>query len=345
MRQVLAGFSLRAALLSVALSGCATQLPQDPLPSWRDGSNKTEILAFVAAVTDPASPRFVAVPERVAVFDNDGTLLPEKPFALQEAFVHDRVRNQASAHPEWAGQEPFSFVLSGNDARLQELGIRSLGPLAQAVQAGVPQAELDAAARAFILARQHPRLQRPWIALLYQPMRELISLLESRGFAVWIVSGGSTEFVRTIATSIIGLPPHQVIGSTGRYRLEERAGVLELVRLTGAGSLNVGPFKAVHISLATGHRPLLAVGNSDGDLEMLRYAEAAPGRSLVLLLDHDDAIREFAYREGAERVLAVAAERNWRVISFVRDFETVFSSSAATQAEVPPAASDSMAGH
>ncbi len=333
------------ALLVAVLAGCAAPLPQDPLPSWRAGANKAEILAFVAAVTDPGSARFVPVPERVAVFDNDGTLLPEKPFALQEAFVHDRVRSQAGAHPEWANQEPFNLVLAGDEARLQALGIRSLGPLAQAVQTGIPQADLDAAARAFILAGRHPRLNKPWTGLLYQPMRELIRLLESRDFAVWIVSGGSTEFVRIIATDIASLPSHQVIGSTGRYRLEERAGVLELVRVAGTGALNVGPFKAVHISLATGRRPIIAVGNSDGDLEMLRFAESANGTSLVLVVDHDDAAREFAYREGADRVLATAAARNWRVVSIARDFATVFAPLTNASGAIMPTASDSMVVH
>ena len=333
------------ALLVAVLSGCAAQLPQDPLPSWRAGANKAGIVAFVAAVTDPASPRFIPVSGRVAVFDNDGTLLPEKPFALQQAFVHDRVRNQAGAHPEWATEEPFNLVLAGDEVRLQALGIRSLGPLAQAVQSGVPQADLDAAAREFMLADRHPRLNQPWTELLYQPMRELIRFLESRDFAVWIVSGGSTEFVRIIATDIAGLPSHQVIGSTGRYRLDERAGVLELVRVTGTETLNVGPFKPVHISLATGQRPVIAVGNSDGDLEMLRYAESASGTSLVLVLDHDDAVREFAYREGANRVLAAAAARNWRVVSFARDFATVFAPPTDASASVLPGASGSMVVH
>lgn len=315
---------LWAAALLVLLSGCATLPLADPLPSWRAGDNKTAILDFVAAVTDPASPDFVPAPERLAVFDNDGTLLPEKPFALQEEFIHARVRGQAAAHPEWQTQEPFSFVLAGDVARLQTLGIRSLGPLAQAVQAGVPQAELDAAARDFVRSARHPVLGRPWADLVYQPMRELVRLLEVNGFAVWVVSGGSTEFVRAIAISFLDLPPERVIGSTGRYRLEEHAGVTEVIRAPGSTSLNVGPFKAVNLRLATGRRPLIAVGNSDGDLQLLRFAAAADRRALVLLLEHDDAVREFAYREGAQRVLDSAAGRNWRVVSMARDFADVF---------------------
>ncbi len=312
-------------LATLLLAGCAAQSrgESDALPGWRDGEAKTRVLDWLDSVTRPDSPAWQAPADRIAVFDHDGTLIVEQPL-VQMAFIFDRVRQLAPANPDWSATQPFATVLSGDQAALAELGFRERAPLMDAAQAGLSMDEFRNAVDAFLAGAEHPRYQRPYAELAYQPMRELIALLQAHEFRVFIVSGGGVHFIRALAESAYGIPAEHVIGSRTKTTLLAVEGRLEVVRKSGFNGLNVGRFKALNIQDLIGRRPLLAVGNSDGDLEMLKFADSGDN-SLVILLQHDDAQREFVYADDSQRVRPVAAERGWLQLSMRDDFRRVFS--------------------
>ncbi len=318
---------LASVLAAVALAGCgslpATVAEPDPLPSWSAGPARARLLAFVAAATDPDSAGWIEAHRRLAVFDHDGTLIVERPRLAQAEFVYARIRELAPAHPEWRERLPWRAVLQNDHAWLDAQGFRAMGRLMNSAQAGLSQAAFAQRAARFWREAADPHYGRRWADLGYQPMRELLALLESRGFAVYIVSAGGTEFIRAIATEAWGLSPEGVIGSQGKTRLREQGGRLVVWRERGLQSLNVGPRKVLNIRALAGRRPVLAVGNSDSDLEMLRYAAERPG-GLAVVLEHDDVLREFAYTEGSEELRSIAAERGWLQVSMARDFRRIF---------------------
>lgn len=314
-------------VFALALSGTACTGPdssadRDPLPSWTDGAARTAILEFVARVTDPDSPGFVLPPDRVAVFDNDGTLIIERPLVQME-FVFDRVRALAADHPEWAENSAFQAVLTNDQQALGAMSFRGRGALVNAAQGNVSQPDLRAAMSQFLATARHPRFDRPYPELVYQPMLELLGYLAARDFRVYVVSSGGIEFIRQFAEDVYGIPRERVIGSVMKYDLREVDGRLEVWRKPGFQGLNAGRFKALNIDRHIGRRPILAVGNSDGDLEMLGYTDSADG-SLAILLHHDDAAREYVYDTDAERALAAAQERGWLVVSMAKDFDRLF---------------------
>lgn len=308
-------------LLLVTLAQVA--VAAEPLSAWQPGAVRSTLLNFIAQVTEPDSDAYRPPAERIAVFDHDGTLIIEQPLLVQMAFVHERVRDLAPAHPEWVELAPFDAVLAGNNAMLAQMGFRGTAALVNAAQAGISQAEFRAAVSRFLGQARHPRFEVVYPQLVYQPMLELIALLTASDFRVYIVSSGGIEFIRGLSESVYGVPRERVVASVMKYELREEDEALAVWRKSGFQSLNAGPFKVLNIDRHIGRRPVLAVGNSDGDLEMLSYTQAGPD-TLAVLLRHDDAQREYAYADDSVRVLPVAAARNWLVVSMKKDFRQVF---------------------
>lgn len=289
----------------------------DPLTSWRDTAAKQSILEFVAAVTDSASPDFVPESDRHAVFDNDGTLWTEQPLYAQLAFAIDRAAELG--HPTTL-------------AELQAGGLSALLALVVLTHSDVTTEKFDQLCRCWLAAAKHPRFDRPYTELVYQPMLELLTLLSENGFTNWIMSGGGTDFMRAWAPGVYGMAPYQVIGSVGGtdFRIGDKGA--ELVKNATLQTLDDGPAKPSSIHLHIGRRPLIAGGNTDGDLPMLQWSAGRPGRTLQLVLRHTDAEREYEYDHDpilgsrTEAILAAAAENKWSVIDMASDWSTVHAS-------------------
>jgi len=301
---------------------------RDPLPSWNEGDAKHAILAFVDAVTDEAGPDHVPPAERLAVFDNDGTLWPEQPLYIQLAFALDRVRQLAGDHPEWKTTQPFQAVLEGDLATLGAAGLAGIQQIVGATHAGMTSVEFDKISRDWFAGAEHPRFHRPYTALAYRPMIEVLEHLRANGFKTYAVSGGGIEFMRAISDRMYGIPPDQVIGSSGKVRYELRGGTPVLVRLPEIDFIDDKDGKPVAIQKFIGQRPIAAFGNSDGDQQMLQWTAAGPGRSLAVLVDHTDADREFDYRVSPMGTLKLALdeanERGWTVVSMKDDWKEIF---------------------
>ncbi|WP_058554529.1 HAD family phosphatase [Thiohalocapsa sp. ML1] len=315
-------------LLLVALSAAA-----DPLPSWRDGPTKAALTGFVAAVTDAGSPDFVPAPERIAVFDNDGTLWVEQPMYTQLAFVLNRIAELADAHPEWREQQPFKAALEGDTATLGDAGMAGLMQLLMATHAGMSSDAFARIASDWITAARHPRFERPYTELVYQPMLELLDFLRANGFKTFIVSGGGVDFMRPWTETVYGIPPEQVVGSQIALEYAVRDGVPTLVREPEVAFIDDKAGKPVGIWRHIGRRPLLAFGNSDGDYQMLEWTTAGDGLRLGVLLHHDDAEREYAYDRDShmgrlDRGLDDAAGKGWLLVSMQQDWQQVFSEPA-----------------
>lgn len=324
-RTVWPGVALLSAALAIAACGRQpAPVQEDPLPSWRDGEVKTAIVGFVSRVTDRSSPEYVAPAERVAAFDNDGTLIVERPALVQLEFVHDRIRALASEHPEWETTEPFRSVLANDRESLAAMSFRERGEIVAQAQANLFTADFVAAVRRFLATGAHPRFDVRYAELAYQPMLELIDYLRANDFRVFIVSGGGIEFIRQFSESVYGVPREYVIGSSAKTELRQHDGKLATYRKPGWQSLNVGRYKALNLQLHAGRRPILAVGNSDGDLDMLRFTHDHSLPTLVLLLEHDDADREYAYVDDAQQVTAAAERFGWPIVSMRDDFATLF---------------------
>lgn len=319
-----------AGLVVLAIALGPLRAEGDPLPSWNDGAARSAILSFVAAVTDPASGSYVPAAERIATFDNDGNLWSEKPFYFQLAFALDRVRALAPEHPEWKDQDPFRAVLSGDAEALASLHTADVVKLVAASHTGMTDAEFSEVVREWLATARHPRFDRPYTELVYQPMLELLAFLRANGFQTWICSGGGADFVREFAEDTYGIPPEQVIGSGVAKEFYVRDGIGGFVRLPKLlDPINDGPGKPVWIQRQIGRRPILASGNSDGDLQMLQLATSGPGPSLALLLHHDDAEREWAYDKDSsvgrlDKALVEAKTRGWTVVGIEKDFATVY---------------------
>lgn len=304
----------------------------DPLPSWRPGASRDAILAFIDRTSDPASPDFVPRQERLAVFDQDGTLWCEKPAYIQLAFAIDRVRSMADDHPEWRTQEPFRSAIEGDVAGLAAEGEHGLLELLMASHAGMDAEAFAAAVAAWAKDATHPSLGRRYVECVYAPMIELLDLLRDRGFTVAICSGGGADFIRVIAEDLYGVPPDLVVGSRIElaYVSDGADGAPpRLERRSGIAFVNDKAGKPVGLHERFGRRPILAVGNSDGDFEMLEWTTAGEGPRLGVLVHHTDGEREFAYDRDSsvgrlERGLDEAGERGWVLIDMERDWRIVF---------------------
>jgi hypothetical protein len=314
--------------LGVALL-LGTPAAADPLPSWNDGPARAAMVGFVERVTKPGGADFVPPAERIAVFDNDGTLWSEQPTYVQLAFALDRVKALAPQHPDWKEKEPFASVLRGDLAGVAASGQKGLVELIMASHAGNTTDEFVAIVDEWLASARHPKLGRPYTECVYQPMLELLAYLRANGFATFIVSGGGIEFVRPWSERVYGVPPEQVVGSSIQTRYELRDGKPAIVRLPAVDFIDDKAGKPVGIHKFIGRRPLLAFGNSDGDFEMLEWTTTGPGPRLGAILHHDDAEREVAYDRASsvgrlERGLDEAPARGWTLVSMKRDWKRVF---------------------
>jgi len=318
-----------AIALATALAPASTAAAADPLPSWNDGQTKQTIVQFVEEVTTQDGPKFVHPAERIAVFDNDGTLWAEQPMYFQLAFALDRVKAQAPQHPEWKDQEPFKSVLADDLAGVAAGGKKGLLALVAATHGGMTSEEFEKTVRDWVATAKHPRFKRPYTDLVYQPMLELLAYLRANDFKTYIVSGGGIEFVRTFAEPVYGVPPEQVIGSSVKTRYEVRDGRPVIARLGEIDFIDDKAGKPVGIHKFIGRRPLMAFGNSDGDFEMLEWTTSGTGPRFGLIIHHDDALREWAYdREShvgrLKRGLEEGPQRGWVIASIQRDWKVVF---------------------
>ena len=316
--------------VGVALA-CAQSQPvvKDPLPSWNDTAPRKAIVAFVEKVTKEGSPDFVPVPERIATFDNDGTLWAEKPVPFQLLFAFDQVKQLAPQHPEWKTKEPFASLLRGDLAGVAATGEKGLMEIVTATHTGMTTDEFSRGVQEWIASAKHPKTGRLLTAMVYQPMLELLAYLRANGFKTFIVSGGGVEFMRPWTERVYGIPPEQVVGSAGKLKLETRDGKPVLVKLPAIDLIDDKEGKPVGIQSRIGRRPIAAFGNSDGDLQMLQWAMAGEGARFALFVHHDDAQREYAY-DRADRLQQFnkgwdeAIAKGWTVVSMKDDWNAVF---------------------
>lgn len=301
----------------------------DPLPSWNDGAAKKAILKFVSDVNVKGGPNYVSSAERIATFDNDGTLWCEQPIYFQFAFAIDRVKALSAQHPEWKDKEPFKSILAGDLKNALAGGQKAIGELMAVTHSGMTTEEFSQTVRDWIKSARHPKFNRPYTELVYQPQIELLSYLRANGFKTFIVSGGGVEFMRPWSESVYGIPPEQVVGSSGKVKFEMRNGNPVLLKLPEIEFIDDKEGKPVGINRFIGRRPILAFGNSDGDQQMLEYAAAGTGARLMLIVHHDDADREFAYDRKShigtlDKVWDEAIQRNWIVVSMKSDWNRIF---------------------
>jgi len=304
-------------------------LAGEPLPSWNDRDAKSNILQFVKLVTTEGGEHYVPPADRIAVFDNDGTLWSEQPMYVQLAFAIDRTKAMAPKHPEWKNKEPFASVLRGNMKGVAASGEKGLVELILATHTGITTEEFEHIVKDWLATAKHPRYQRPYTECVYQPMLELLAYLRANDFKTWIVSGGGIEFMRPWTQEVYGIPPEQVVGSTVHTRFEIRDGKPLLLRLPEIDFVDDKAGKPVGINKFIGKRPIAAFGNSDGDLQMLQWVTSGPGRRFGLIVHHTDAQREYAYdREShfgrLDKALDEAAEHDWTVVDMKKDWERVF---------------------
>jgi hypothetical protein len=322
--------SLLASLAAAIVLVAALARAEDPLPSWYEGPAKRAITTFIDRATREGSPDFVPAAERIATFDNDGTLWAEKPMYVQLQFAFDRVKALAPQHPEWKQQEPFASALKDDVDSALAGGVRALNEIVMETHAGMTTAEFEQTAKDWLATAKHARFNRPYTECVYQPMLELLSELRAHGFKTFIVSGGGVEFMRPWTEEVYGVPPEQVIGSSIKTQYEVRSGQPAIVRLRELDFVNEKAGKPIAINLHIGRRPIAAFGNSNGDREMLEWTQAGGGARLMVLVHHDDAEREWAYgpesKIGAfsEALMAEANKNGWTVISMKHDWRRVF---------------------
>jgi phosphoserine phosphatase len=317
-------------LLLLLLAPCVVLAQSDPLPSWNDGVAKQSIASFIQTVTDRNSPQFVPVEQRIATFDNDGTLWAEQPFYFQLGFALDRVRALAPKHPEWKTRQPFKAVLDGDMKAVAASGQKGLMELLLATHTGMTTDEFTKSVVDWIGTAQHPRFKHPYTEVVYQPMVELLAHLRANGFKTYIVSGGTIEFMRPWTERVYGIPPEQVIGSTfvTTYKLGTD-GKPMLLRQPKIDYVDDGPGKPVNIQKFIGRRPVLAFGNSDGDQPMLQWTAAGEGARFMGLVHHTDDVREWAYDRQSrigrlDKALDEGKGRGWTIVDMRTDWKKIF---------------------
>lgn len=312
-------------ILLASLLGIASA--QDPLPSWMDTEPKKAITSFVAKATT-AGADFVPPAERIAVFDNDGTLWSEQPMYFQAFFIFDRIKALAPDHPEWKEKEPFASVLKGDIKSALSGGEKALLEMAMATHAGMTTDEFEKIVSDWISNAKHPKTGRHYTEMVYQPMLEVLAYLRANGFKTFIVSGGGIEFMRPWAEKVYGIPPEQVIGSSIRTKYEVRDGKPVIVRLPELNFIDDKEGKPIAIQQHIGRRPVMAFGNSDGDFQMLEWTTSGKGPRFGMIIHHDDAEREWAYDRESHigrlaKGLDEAAQRGWSVVSMKRDWKEI----------------------
>jgi hypothetical protein len=326
-RQLPIGKLLAVSLVLIFLQ--AASAADDPLPSWNDGPARRAIVDFVTRVTTPGGQDFVPEDERIATFDNDGTLWTEQPMYVQMAFVLDRVKTLAPQHPEWREKQPFKAVLDGDMKALAASGEKGAVELTMATHAGMTTEEFEQIVKDWLATAKHPRFNRPYTECIYQPMVELLVYLRANGFKTYIVSGGGIEFMRPWTQQAYGIPPEQVIGSSIKTTFELRDGKPVLMRLPEVDFIDDKAGKSVGIGKFIGRRPILAFGNSDGDLEMLQWTAAGSGARFMGLVHHTDAEREWAYDRTSsigrlDKALDEARAKGWTVVSMKDEWKVIY---------------------
>ncbi|RWK44404.1 HAD family hydrolase [Mesorhizobium sp.] len=299
------------------------------LASWNEGEAKQSIVRFVESVSKEGSTDFVPVPERIAVFDNDGTLWSEQPLYFQLLFALDRVKAMAPQHPEWKDKEPFASLLKGDIKTALSGGEPAIVDIVMTTHSGMTTVEFDRIVREWITTAKHPKTGRLYTEMVYQPMLELLTYLRANGFKTFIVSGGGIDFMRPWTEKVYGIPPEQVVGSSGKTKFEMRDGTPVLMRLPEINFIDDKAGKPVGIHQHIGRRPIAAFGNSDGDLQMLQWTCAGPGPRFCLYVHHTDAEREWAYdRQSSigrlDKGLDAAADSGWTVVDMKKDWNRVF---------------------
>lgn len=308
----------------------------DPLPSWNEGATKQTIIQFVKKVTAKNSPDFVPTHERIAVFDNDGTLWVEHPMYVQLAFALDRVKQLASQHPEWKTKQPFKAVLEGDMKMLEKLGEKGLIEIMMTTHAGMTNAEFEAIVQKWLASARHPKFDLPYTELIYQPMVELLEYLRANDFKTFIVSGGGIEFMRPWTQKTYGVPPYQVVGSSIKLKYELKDGKPMMLRLPEVNFVDDKEGKPIGIENAIGLQPIAAFGNSDGDYQMLAWTTAGKGPRLAMIVHHDDAAREYAYDKDTafgklDKALTDAKNHGWVIIQMKNDWKKIFKEKAHKQ--------------
>jgi len=322
MRSALANFLCLSLMATSALA-------DDPLPSWNETGVKQAILDFVEKVTTEGLDSFVPEPERIAVFDNDGTLWSEQPLYFQALYLFDRIKVLAPDHPEWETREPFASVLRGDVASALAGGEEALLEMAVATHAGLSAEEFAVTVKDWLAAARHPTTGRAYTEMVYQPMLELLDYLRGAGFKTFIVSGGGIDFMRPWTESVYGIPPEQVVGTSLKVGYEKRGGEPTIVKLAELDFIDDKAGKPLGIHRHIGRRPIFAAGNSDGDFEMIEWTTSGAGSRFGLLIHHDDGEREWAYdREShvgrLDKALAEAPQRGWSVVSMKRDWKVIY---------------------
>ncbi len=320
--------AVRLAVLLAALSTVPV-FAADPLPSWNDTAPKKALIDFVEKVTNEGAPDFVPAPERIATFDNDGTLWAEQPMYFQLLFALDRVKALAPQHSEWKTREPFASLLKGDVKGALAGGEKAMLEIVMVTHAGMTTAEFEQVVKDWLATAKHPKFIRSYTECVYQPMLELLAYLRANGFKTFIVSGGGIEFMRPWAEKVYGIPPEQVVGSSIKTKFELRDGQPVLVRLPEINFIDDKAGKPVGIQQHIGRRPIAAFGNSDGDLQMLEWTQAGGGARLLMLVHHDDAEREFAYDRKShigqlDKAWDEALAKGWTVVSMKDDWKRVF---------------------
>jgi phosphoglycolate phosphatase-like HAD superfamily hydrolase len=301
----------------------------DPLPSWNESAPKQALVSFVEKVTKEGSTDFVPPAERIAVFDNDGCLWSEQPMYFQAFFVFDRIKQMAPRHPEWKDQEPFASVLRGDMKSALAGGEHALLEMVMATHAGMTTEEFEKTVTDWLASAKHPKTGKLFTEMVYQPMLELLAYLRANGFKTFIVSGGGIEFMRPWTEKVYGIPPEQVIGSSGGLKYELRDGTPVIVKTPDLAHNDDKAGKPVGIQRHIGRRPIFAAGNSDGDFQMLEWTTAGKGPRLAMIVHHTDAEREWAYdREShvgkLDKGLDEAKAKGWTVVSMKDDWKTIF---------------------
>jgi phosphoserine phosphatase len=339
-RHLTAVASILALALGFALSACTQPTDPaagkafktaavDPLPAWNDTASRRAILAFVERVTKEGSPDFVPVPERIATFDNDGTLWAEQPLYFQGLFLIDRVKALAPSHPEWKTREPFSSLLRGDMDGVAAAGEKAAMDMLVATHTGMTTDEFTQTVNDWIATARHPKTGGLYTEMVYQPMLELLAFLRANGFKTFIVSGGGVEFMRPWTEKVYGIPPEQVVGSSVKLKFEVRDGTPVLVKLPAADLFDDKEGKPVGIQSRIGRRPIAAFGNSDGDLQMLQWTTAGSGPRFALIVHHDDAEREWSYDRTShvgrlDKAWDEAVAKGWTVVSMKDDWKSIF---------------------
>ena len=295
-----------------------------PLPSWNEGANKTAIIDFVKKVTDQNSKSYVPVADRIAVFDNDGTLWIEKPLYIPIEFEIAWLQQKSKSNPELLDNKLYKGLAEGDMSVLKEYNTFQLIEQLFAVHAGQEVSEYLQDSRAFLDTEKHPKYDMLFKNLTYDPMVELVDYLQQNNFNVYIVTGGEMDFLRSVSEEIYNIPPENVVGSSVKYKYVDNADGSELIRTADIGSANDKYVKPANIQLHIGKKPIFAAGNSDGDYEMMEYTLSGEGPSMAILVNHDDAEREYVYMHGTEKAIEDAKTKGWHVVSMKDDFKSVF---------------------